>query len=143
MKGVVQELANGDLEHRREGLRSLHGLAKVSSTVLPLPHLSELLRQLAACLYDADREVSQLTLEIVEEVFNVKTPQKASEDLDVEHSGLLPGLLHKTTDPRFSSLTLSCILSYSKYSRSPSIVLSELYFQGLRHEDVSNLHSRV
>lgn len=143
MKGIVQELANGDLEHRREGLRSLHGLAKASSTVLPLPHLPELLRQLATCLYDADREVSQLTLEIVEEVFNVTAPQKASEDLDIEHSGLLPGLLHKTTDPRFSSLTLSCILSYSKYSRSPSIVLSELYFQGLRHEDVSDLHSRV
>lgn len=143
MKGILQELANGDVEPRREALKSLHGLAKVSSTVLPLPHLPGLLRQLAACLYDPDREVSQLTLEIIEEVFNVTTPQKASEDLDIEHSGLLPGLLHKTTDPRFSSLTLSCLLSYSKYSRSPSIVLSELYFQGLRHEDVSDIFSRV
>lgn len=74
MKAILHDLTSGDLSQRREALQTLHGLAKVSSTVLPLPHLPNLLQHLAQCLYDADREVSQLTLEIVEEVFNVTAP---------------------------------------------------------------------
>ena len=33
-------------------------------------------------------------------------------------------------------MVANCVISYAKYSRSPTIVLSEVYFQGLCHEDV-------
>lgn len=138
MKGILQDLASRDLHKRRESLQSLHTLAKMHSSSLPLPHLAELVQELAECLYDADREISGLTLAVLQDLLNVRNMQKSTEDLEVEKANLFAALLYKTTDPRFSSIAQSCILSYSKFSRSPSVVLSEIYFQGFCHDSVTH-----
>ena len=71
MKGILQDLASKDLYKRRDSLQSLRSLSKIHTSSLPLPHLSSLVVQLADCLYDPDREVSQLTLEVVTELLDV------------------------------------------------------------------------
>ena len=71
MKGILQDLASKDLHKRRDSLQSLHALSKMHTSSLPLPHLDELVQELADCLYDPDREVSFLTLNILQDLLNV------------------------------------------------------------------------
>lgn len=71
MRGILQDLASKDIYKRRESLQSLQTLSRMHSSSLPLPHLSSLVRELADCLFDPDREVSSLTLDILQDLFNV------------------------------------------------------------------------
>ena len=136
MRGILQDLASKDVYKRRESLQSLHSLSKMHSSSLPLPHLSSLVHELSDCLYDPDRDISSLTLDILQDLFSVPLTQKSTEDLGLDQSNIFSSLLYKTTDQRFEHRAKDCILAYAKFNRSPGVVISEVYYQGVCSDQV-------
>lgn len=143
MRGILQDLASKDVYKRRESLQSLQTLSRMHSSSLPLPHLSSLVRELADCLYDPDREVSSLTLDILQDLFSVLFTQKSTEDLGLDHANVFAGLLHKTADQRFEGRARDCVVAYAKFGGNPAVVVSEVYYQGVCNEDVTLTQPRI
>lgn len=143
MRGILQDLASKDVYKRRESLQSLHALSKMHSSSLPLPHLSSLVRELSDCLFDPDREVSSLTLDILQDLFSVLLTQKSTEDLGLDRANVFSGLLYKTADQRFESRAKECVIAYAKFGQSPAVVLSEVYYQGVCSGDVTFIQPSI
>ena len=136
-------MASKDVYKRRESLQSLHALSKMHSSSLPLPHISSLVRELSDCLFDPDREVSSLTLDILQDLFSVFLTQKSTEDLGLDRANVFSGLLHKTVDQRFEGRAKDCVIAYAKFGRSPAVVLSEVYYQGVCSGDVTSIQPSI